>query len=626
MAVKPYLDKYTVTGQHRTTYPSPWFDISSTYYPKNIKTLFKYCKTFYYKNSFLNSVITKLSQYPITDLIYDKSADEKTKDKYKNFFNSKINIMSLLTEIGLDYFTYGNSLLSINFKFKRHLKCGKCEVLSNYERVKDIKLRNFKIEGKCPKCSHKGEMEIQDSFLDGTDSFNIVRWAPENIDIDYDPLTGESKYYYTMPQISRKKINSGDVEYIKTVPKIFLDSLREKKKIILDKKNLFHFKRVTLAEEDMGFGKPAVLPALADIWYMQTLRKGNEAIAAEHIVPFRTISPGQIGGDPFSTVNLGSWKSRVTSEINKWKEDPNHIAIFPLPLDVRNVGGDAKLLLTTNELKFLEETIINSLGVPLEFIKGGTSWSGSSISLRIVENHFLHYRHLLESFINNFLIEKLHKTLNFPRTKISFKRLRMADDSEHKNLMVTLESSGKISHQRLLDEFGIDYTDEIDNIENSTEMSSKISIQKAVMEAEATSKINEISAVSQVRIQSAVEEEQAKIREKKFEEELKKELQENFNTTNTDPHSIISKYAEEILISPMESRDILLGKLSQKMPYFAQMVSQRIKNKMMVDPVVSSEYMPEEMEEEEAPAQGNTSKPKKENQTKTGPQKNGDVK
>ena len=60
----------------------------------------------------------------------------------------------------------------------------------------------------------------------------------------------------------------------------------------------------------------------------------------------------------------------------------------------------------------IEETIINSLGVPLEFIKGGSTFTSGSVSLRIVENHFITYRELLTDFVNHFFIKKMVELLN----------------------------------------------------------------------------------------------------------------------------------------------------------------------------------------------------------------------
>jgi len=594
---KPYSDKYYVKSGNLTKldYPSPFFDISRSYMPKTVKMMFKHCRTFFYRNGFLNSVITKMCEYPITDILFEKETDPKAKKLYVKFFDEDIKIKSMLIEVGLDYFTYGNSFVSANMKFQRYLKCRSCGESHPIDTIK-YTWKNFEFHGSCPKCGHMGNFAIDDHYLSNPAYLKFVRWSPENIDLEYDPLTGETTYYYNMPATVRARLVKGNKKALKTTPELFITSLKEKKKIELDSNNLYHFKRHTLAEEDQGWGKPVVLSALADIWYMQTLRRGNEAIAAEHIVPFRTLFPAPTGAiDPFSQMNLRNWRSKLEEDVRKWKQDPNHIGIFPIPIGTQNIGGDAKMLLVTAELKFLEETIINSLGVPLEFIKGGATWTGSSISLRIVENHFLTYRSQLENFLNHFVIRKAKELVKFPEVKVHFKRLRMADDTETKRFVLELAATNKISLSKVLEEFGINFEEEKENIKSSKDFEINLAIENAIKEAEAAGKASEIAAKYQVRAQQAMIDEQARIREEKFKNELAEETKSEI--AEADMSLIIDKYAEEIMLMAPERGQQALQQLEKKQPYTAALVAKRIEDKMMMQATMIPEVPYEETPE-----------------------------
>jgi hypothetical protein len=321
---------------------------------------------------------------------------------------------------------------------------------------------------------------------------------------------------------------------------------------------------------------------------------------------------------------MGKWKARVQEEVRKWQEDPNHIAIFPIPLGIKNMGGDAKLLLATQELRFQEEVIINAFGIPVEFIKGGASWSGSSISLRIVENHFLHYRSMLEDFMNYFVIGKAVKMLEFPQTSVVFKRLRMADDSETKRIMLDLEANDKISHSRLLEEFGINYQDEIQNIIDCNDNETQIMITSAIKKAKAQVKTEEIVQIGQIKIQNAVQEEIAKIREAKFEADLSKEIYKNYKT-EMNPHSLISAFAEQVMIQPLEERDGIINEIGKNMPLVSQMVLKRIQEKILNDPAVQAEYTPTEEEQSQTSKTPTGKQTNKEEKQKLAPKKSGDV-
>lgn len=554
-------------------YPNPFFDLANNYIPSNIKTLFKFCKSFYYTNSFLRNVVTKLTEYPITDILYDEPLDEHWQNRLNDILHKQIKIKSFLIEIGLDYFTYGNAFITASMKPKRFLKCGVCGHEELIDNVK-FKLKKYSFVGICKECgAQEVPMVPKDEEIASIKNFRLHRWSPENIDIEYNSITGTSSYFYTIPARVKRQITSGNVTVLRDIPLVFLESLRTRKKIEISSDNLFHFKYPTLAEEDMGWGKPIILPALKDIYYLQTLKRGNEAIANEHIVPKKCVFPANTTTlDPYTQMNLGVWRSKIEEQIEKWKSDPNNIAIFPIPMGYQELGGNARMLLLTPELKFLEENIINSLGVPLEFIKGGASWTGSSVSLRIVENHFLGYRELLTDFLNYFVMDRLNAFLKIPAVKLKFKKFKMNDDSEAKALSIELNAAGKISDFTLLSEFGLDPEKEVEANKAMRETLTEEQIKAGEMQAEAAGKAMVIQARYQVRAQRAANDERLKIQAELFQEEL---VKENIGIPE-DPMKLVDKYAMEIFYMEPETQQTYLNKMSEDMPITYRLVLDRL--------------------------------------------------
>tara|TARA_B110000196_G_C21148364_1_gene668037 strand:- start:2239 stop:4137 length:1899 start_codon:yes stop_codon:yes gene_type:complete len=581
MPVKPYNDfEMTNSALKTKRYPNPFFDIAQNYLPKNIKTLFKYCRNFFYTNGFIRNVVTKLTEYPITELQYSSNVDPKIHKKYKTAFNEKIKLKSLLIEIGLDYFTYGNCFISASMKPKRFVKFPDGNRLP-LEQV-NYKLKNFKIYAVDPKTKAQVPCEIEDEYVKTIDNITFVRWSPENIDVEYNPITGRSVYYYSIPAKIKKKIISGNKEILMDIPKVFLESLAKKKRIKLDSSNLFHFKRPSLAEDDMGWGKPIILPALKEIYYLQTLKRGNEAIANEHIVPKKAIYPANTTTlDPYTQMNLGKWKSQMEGQIKKWKVDPNHIGVFPIPIGYQELGGNARGLMLTPEMKFLEETIINSLGVPLEFIKGGSNFTSGSVSLRIVENHFITYRELLTDFVNHFMVNKLKNLLNYPDVEVKFKTFKMADDSQTKQLAINLNQMGKISDAKLLSEFGYNpaeeksaiSADQLDTLEQQVENSKK--------SATAQGEAQIVATKYQVRAEQTAIDERARLAIEMFEDEL---TAENVGVPE-DHHRIIDRYAQQIYNMTPEQQQVTFQKMQQNMPVTFGFVNRKIQEMWQQDAI-----------------------------------------
>ena len=566
----------------RLTYPNPFFDLSRFYMPKTIKAMFKYCRWFFYQNEFIHNVITKMTEYPITEVLYDGNIDPEVKQQYDTLFNHHLKMKKFLIEVGLDYYTFGNSFISANMKFKRFLKCKNCGYSDPIQKFQ-YKFQNYEFKGTCPSCNLQVVFEPSDKYLQTPEYFKFIRWAPENITIDYDEMTGDAKYFYQMNEQTKHGINNGKRELLERVPLLFIDALKHKKKIELDANNLYHLKRPTLAEEDRGWGKPIILPAMKMLYYMQTLRRGNEAIVADHLIPMRSMFPSSQGNlDPFTQLNLGMWRGAVEEQILKWRRDSNHIGVFPIPIGYQSLGGDAKVLMVTPEMTYLEESIINSLGFPTEFIKGGATWTSASVSLRIVENMFMAYREMLTDLLNFFIVPKVQAFLQYPKVQLKFKKLKMSDDPQAKELLLMLAQQGKLSDSLVLDEFGFDIKENQELRKADQKFANELLISQTEAQAEGAARAQVIEAKWKARAEAAYAEERQRIQEKLFE----KQLNEENGTTGQDPSDIIMRLATKLMQMPDEKeRNKQLELLRMQRPMTFGFVIQRLQESMGEDQI-----------------------------------------
>lgn len=494
-------------------YPNPFFDIASTYIPPTVKLLFQYTKYFYYSNSTISPIIYKLAEYPITNIIYEKSRDgedvnDKTKEIWRRLMEDNLHIQRLQIEVNLDYYIYGNAFLSIFYPFVRNLECPKCKKKTVIGKV-PWKWKNFNFLGNCSQCKAElVQFKIVDVPIRNRSQISICRWNPINIDIDYNALTGKSTYIYHLIGKDRKAIMLGKKDYLETVPWLFIEAVRDNKDIILEPSNLFHFRRACLSDADMGWGMPVVLPVIKDAYYAQILRKGQEAIALDHIVPLRILYPtANAEVSPYVSVNLGTWREKVESEIKMWRQDPNYISIMPIPVGLEHVGGDAKALSITPELKLAEQQIAGGLGVPLEFIMGGLNWTGSSITLRILENHFLTIIKFHDEFLE-WLTTRMSRYFKIPKIRCRQAKFKMADDMQYKQLIMAMQQSGNISASTVLSESDLNFREEQEQIKKENEIKNQllglVQLQNAEIQGQMQVIGAKYQALAQIQMQSVM--------------------------------------------------------------------------------------------------------------------------
>jgi hypothetical protein len=468
-------------------YPTPFFDIGHTYLPTTVKQMFQWCRYYFLVHPLVNSVVFKMALYPITDLVYH-SDNKDLKRLWKEILEDQLRYRCFQGELGLDFYTYGNGLVSIFFPFKKKLRCKACGFT---QQAKDSKyyFRNFEFYWQCPKCNHHAPAEVHDDYIKSAKGIRLLRWNPEDVDIRYNDLTGDYTYYYSIPVQLKNDIIMGKKHVVEEVPQIFIEALKKRKAIVFNKENIYHFRRPTLAGKDRGWGVPLLLPVLKDAFYLQILKKSQEAIALEHIVPLRVLFPqaGSATSDPYSTINLGEWKDQIADELNRWRFDNNYIPILALPVGTQTIGGDGRALLLGQEIRVWSEHIVTGMGVPQELIFGGLSYSGSNVSLRMLENTFLGYMtdhlHLLK-----WVIRSIAAYMDWEPMTVKFKPFKMADDLQRKAYNFQLSQAGKISDETLLSDADFDPEREDEKIKDETnrraEAQKKARLAQAEIEGE----------------------------------------------------------------------------------------------------------------------------------------------
>ena len=450
------------TDSRQNRYANPFFDMSQQYMPPTIKELFKWCTFYYYNSPLIGSTITKISRYPITDLIIEDE-HESVRSLWSNIFNNELKIKERMLEINLDYHTYGNAFVSLSFPFTRFLKCKACGDSSAIDQTDWQYLGNaYEFQKNCKACGVKGQAEVKDVPYKDRKQVRLIRWNPENMQVKYNEYTGKTVYMYSIPPKLRSAIQRGDKDIIADTPLIVLDAIKERRMIRLNPDNFRHLKRPTLAEQDQGWGKPLIIHVLKDMYYFYTLRRAQEAIALEHIVPFDIIYPmPNAQQDPYVHTDLANWKTQIQTIIQKHRKDPNFKGVIPIPVGFGRLGGDGKAMMLTPELNYLTQTIVGGMGIPQEFLFGGLNWTGSSISLRTLENDFIQNRSQMLDIIH-WVKDKIRLYCQLPNIKsIRFTDFRMADDVQRNQQLIGLNAQMKVSDQTLLTELGYDYEQEV---------------------------------------------------------------------------------------------------------------------------------------------------------------------
>ena len=470
-------------NQLTTGHPNPLFNYLTGFIPRKLKDLFRWSEFLSVQSAHIYAIIKKFGEYPITKLQY-KSVSDGERTLRQELYEKHLNLRGFCTLVSFDKFVYGNAFVSFYRPFKRFLKCKHCRHPVAIKKVNyRFNLENLLFTYKCPECSVVTSSNAIDEKLRDPSKLRLIRWDPKLIDIDFNRISGDTRYYYTIPRSDVAAVRNNAKIMIDTMPIEWLEAMRDDRIFEFAPGEIYHLRMPGPSGVESQWGLPPIIAAIHMFLFTATLRKANEAIALEYITPFRILFPEQSSsnGDPTVSLNQSFWREQVQENYRRFRKDPLHIMLAPTPIGYKAIGGEGRTLLTIAEIQEAEKNIALSMGVPLEFIMGGLGQIRGEVTLRMIENQ-------LQTHVDdlNGMIQWTENTTSefFNRTpiEVALTPFKMLDDDDRKNMLFQLWTAGKLSTTTMSQSLDVDPERERKQMqeEQVAEMRSQIQTQQDI--------------------------------------------------------------------------------------------------------------------------------------------------
>lgn len=395
---------------------------------------------------------------------------------------------------------YGNSFSSVVRPFVRFLVCPKCGYLAPLKEIHSNKAFGFKYNpgdpdkafcAKCPACKvgsgYSGAWKIKDEDDDNEKKLKIKVWNPHEIEILHDTFSEEVAYLWRIPEDYKKQIRSsqdgrGNLFMLERAPKEVLKAIANNQIYRFHPDAVFHMKEPTLAGiYNRGWGLPRIISNFRQIWYVQVLRRFNEAIALDYVIPFRIITPAPTGGktggglpmDPMTMYNGSDFRGQVMNMIRKRRRDPASLQVLPFPVNFQMFGADANQLAPRDLMDQGMETLLNDIGTPVELYNGSLQLQTAPVALRLFESTWHHLVHDANSFLG-WLVRQISQIMSWETVTCKLKRVTIADNLEKQMMAAQLMMSQQLSGSTVLGDFGYNWKKEQRNIADESRYQSEL--------------------------------------------------------------------------------------------------------------------------------------------------------
>ena len=456
-------------------FPDPFLDVASQNMPETIRNALSWSEYIWNVFGTYRMSMERVVSYFLTDIEISGDVSDDEKSKYNEFLTDSLHIMDFLQNMMRDRMCYGNAFGSVIVPFRRFLMCPKTgdlyplRVVYNNNRFNFNWNENFEFVATCPKTGWRGPWKVVDKAEDEEEQLSLKRWSPHEIEILHDPYTDETSYLWRIPEDYKRLIRKGHLFHLERVSEEVLKAIKHNHMFRFNDDAIFHMKEPTLAGvRNRGGGLPRSLINFRQIYYVQVLRRFNEAIALDYVVPFRLITPAPRGGgsaggmpsqDPMMFYNAGDFRSQVKNMINRRRRDPASWQILPFPVNYQMVGGDANQLAPRELMDQGLETLLNESGTPVELYKGSLSVQAAPGALRLFESTWRNMLQEANSLVQ-WILSNISQIMSWEPVEGSLTRVTIADDMNKQMAALQLMMGQQLSGSSGLKAVGYDWDTE----------------------------------------------------------------------------------------------------------------------------------------------------------------------
>ena len=432
-------------------------------------------------------------RYFLGDISIEVTDSDKTgsaeREQVRDDLLDSYKVFDLLGKAGDEYVQWGNSFSTVAPAVRRTMYCPLCRSTFPAKQCEDIRYGAKQFTGTCPMCLKHSTLKNTET-MDETVPLQVTFWNPRLIDIEYCPTTRTCEYYLNPGKEWVQSFSEQLHAFVCDTRLEFLQALDQKRRIKMDGKYFKHLKPPlpsTIEDSLMGWGLPLYLSEFDKVIEILMLKRYNEAILSDYLIPFRAISPppasGSPSSDPMLTYNMGDFRSKVMEMIASHRANPTSIHVSPFPLHYQLMGGEAKSLIPIEIQDKANAELLSAMCIPIEFAQMSIANSGGPpVGLRRFEKVWSSRIGALDDWLQWFC-DCRTDILRTPSVRCRLVKTSIYDDDMSRDLKIKLGMAGIISKNTALRPLGIDYSSEQLLIRDETDREQSLAEEKQLSDA-----------------------------------------------------------------------------------------------------------------------------------------------
>ena len=297
----------------------------------------------------------------------------------------------------------------------------------------------------------------------------IVLFDPDHVVVDTVPFSDEVLVSLVPPPQVKAMIKKAETderrrELVETIPEEIRNSLNEGIEIPVDTDpetgSFIH--RLSRKADPSDEGGVSILERVQTILiYRDKLRQAQTQIASRAMTPRRIVSAVDLSQNQVDDLR---------DQIDMALMTPDYTIVTNYDVNWQEMGANDRLLQLQGEYEETETLLLTGLGITKDIVTGQASYSGSRISLEIINAEYMLYREIIQEYVEEYLFRPValangfvgkdkdgNEILLYP--KLQFNRMSIRDTQDTFDNLFTLYQKGSLDIGTILDLFNIDPQD-----------------------------------------------------------------------------------------------------------------------------------------------------------------------
>jgi hypothetical protein len=431
--------------------------------PQNLRERRAWYRHFYNSTEIVGAAIDLHSTIPLSKirLRKPKASNPHIAEYSYRFFSrmvDRLKLLKTLTEISHEYWLFGNAFLFVE-DHAPYQDLGTQEKAVLQEKGKaqsDLLLSKFQVRDTDP--NYIGWRKI---MVLPPDQVRIVpKPFADNPVLEYLP-DAETRGFLAKASVGGVEEQTKDRTTQSRVPEDLMDGLEGNAALTLQQDPYegsfaYHLARKKSQYETMGVS--ILERCINTLLVKDKLRQAQTSIASRHMTPTRIV-----WGENLNEGQVDDLRSQVDLALM----DPDYSIIANYEVHWEEFGSNQRLLDLNSEFERYDSDLYAGLGVTKEMMTGEASYSGSKISLELLNIQYMLFRDVLQEFIEKSLFEPVARRKGFVEKdeygnetvivpKISFTRLSIRDNDSVFEQVMALYNKGSAPVDDVFDILGLD--------------------------------------------------------------------------------------------------------------------------------------------------------------------------